>query len=122
MDNDTIFDVNGSGSSSADTFTAKHAPGVKYYDSAALEGKAKTAAYESIQSIAPSKVGGVLSNKIPANPTSICKTTGTGRSCMAHVGMKIYLEGWDFSVIDEEIGRYFDIGLTFEINRVGAED
>ena len=33
----------------------------------------------------------------------------------------IYLEGWDFNVIDEELSHQFNLGLTFEINSANSE-
>ena len=38
------------------------------------------------------------------------------RYCIGEFGVKIYLEGWDFSVVDEELTHMFNLGLTFEIN------
>ena len=32
--------------------------------------------------------------------------------------LTIYLEGWDHSVIDQSIGYQFNLGITFEIDRV----
>ena len=114
-----LIDINGSNSSELDTFTAKHKNGVKYYNSLNSNG-VKTAAYETLATIAPKKVDGVLSNNDPDHPTSVCKTAATG-SKLARVDMTIYLEGWDFSAIDKEVNHLFDLGLTFEINKVSAQ-
>lgn len=120
-----LVDVNGSGATTHDTFTAKHEPGVNYYTKEKLEEcEIKTAEYESINDILPEKnsITGELQNVDSTDPTSVCTTADSGDSYIARVNMAIYLEGWDFSVIDEEIGHLFDLGLTFEINKVAAND
>ena len=121
-DEDPI-DVNESGSTVFDSFTARHAEGVNYYTKENLaECGIKTAQYLSLGDIAPERnaITGDMSN--PSDKvTSICKTDATD-NYLARVNMTIYLEGWDFSVVDEEIGHLFDIGLTFEINKVPAND
>lgn len=111
-----IVDINGSGASTADTFTAAHAPSIKYYSSLSGCG-IKTASYESISSIAPKTSNGKLENYDEDHPTSICKTDANDNH-LARVNMTVYLEGWDFSVVDEELHHIFDVGLTFEINKV----
>ena len=121
---DEYVDINGTGRTSVaehtmDTFTGKHMPGVKYYDTLEHCG-IKTAAYESLRSIAPKRSSGVLSNVDEDHPTSLCKTGTAEDHFLGRVNMTVWLEGWDFSIIDQEIGKYFDIGLTFEINRVNA--
>lgn len=117
---DEIDDVNGSLSATPDTFTAKHAQGIKYYSDLSGCG-VKTASYESISSIAPKTSNGKLENFDENHPTSICKTNGSDNH-LARVNMYVYLEGWDYSVIDEEIDHMFDLGLTFEINKVNENE
>lgn len=115
-----IKDVNGSGKTNPDTFTAKHYQGVKYYDSLDACG-IKSAAYESLSSIMPKRndFTGKLENVDPDHSTAVCKTAGDEGHNLGRVDMTIYLEGWDFNVIDEEYEHKFDLGLTFEINKVG---
>ena len=120
---DEIADLNGTGKvdEEYDTFTARHRPGINYYES--YNGCVfKTAEYESLSSIAPIKdeVSGVLHNRDASHPTSLCKTAGAAGHYLARVNMTIYLEGWDHAIIDEEMAHYFDLGLTFEINKLGA--
>ena len=62
---------------------------------------------------------GILENFDENHPTSVCKTDANDNH-LARVNMTIWLEGWDFSIIDEEQDHMFDIGLTFEINKVNA--
>ena len=118
---DEIVDLNGTGKSDFDTFTAKHRPGIDYFNSYD-DCVFKKAEYESLSSIAPVKdeVTGILRNRDSAHPTSVCKTAGAEGHYLGRVDFTIYLEGWDHSVIDSEIAHYFDLGLTFEINKLGA--
>lgn len=122
---DELVDVNGSNATQPDTFTAKHEQGINYYTKEKLEEcEIKTAEYQCLDDILPTKstITGELENVDSTDPTSVCVTAGSGDSYLARVNMTVYLEGWDFSVIDEEIGHLFDIGLTFEINKVPAND
>lgn len=115
---DILYDVNGSGNStSGTTFTAKHYPHTKYYSSLNddLFGHAE---YKSLSDIAPVRdQHDYISNADPDHPTSVCKTDANNHN-LARVDMTVWLEGWDFSVIDEEQKHKFDLGLTFEISRV----
>ena len=120
---DEIADINNTGRTGEDydTFTAKHRQGINYYENY-NDCIFKTAEYESLSSIAPLKdeVTGVLHNRDAAHPTSVCKTAGAEGHYLGRVDFTIYLEGWDHSVIDEELEHCFDLGLTFEINKLGA--
>lgn len=113
------YDVNGVGQNQTpNTFLARHAPGIKYYSTLEYVG-IKEAEYLSINEILPLKdSNNVLKNVDEEHPTSLCITGSAEENFIGRVDMTIYLEGWDFSLIDEEIGHYFDIGLTFEINAI----
>ena len=53
------------------------------------------------------------------NSYALCVTqnnTTDNRLCIGEFGLKIYLEGWDFNIIDDELSHQFNLGLTFEIN------
>ena len=122
-----VIDMNRTGENmsddDADTFTARHREYVKYYDYAALNSiPFKTAKYESLGSIKPirSSTNGTLTNADPAKPTSVCITGDSDHDFLGRVDATIWLEGWDYSVVDEEIAHAFDLGLTFEINKIGA--
>ena len=115
---DEIDDVNGTNATRLNTFTAKHKQNVKYYTDLSGCG-IKTASYECLSSIAPKTSNGILENYDENHPTSVCKTDANDNH-LARVNMTIWLEGWDFSIIDEEQDHMFDIGLTFEINKVNA--
>ena len=119
---DEIADLNGTGKTGEDydTFTAKHRPGINYFES--YENCVfKTAEYESLSTIKPIKdeQTGAMRNRDEQHPTSVCKTKGEAGHFLGRVDMTVYLEGWDHSVIDQELGHYFDLGLTFEINKLG---
>lgn len=121
-DEDPI-DVNETGYNGFDTFTARHEEGVNYYTKEALaECGIKTAQYYSLSDIKPvrNQNTGELSNPT-GNTVSICKTDASD-NYLGRVNMTVYLEGWDFKVVDEEIEHAFDLGLTFEINKVAAND
>ena len=116
-----ILDLNGSGYTSANTYCARHKPGAKYYEN--LDAiPFKTAKYESLASIKPARSAnnGTMTNVDPLNPTSVCKTGTAAEHYIGRVDATIWIEGWDYSVIDEEIEHAFDLGLTFEINKIGA--
>ncbi len=101
-----------------DTFTAKHRENILYYENynKVQRGEAK---YETLKTIHPHiDREGVLSEEHPDNPTSVCITGGPAN--LAELTITVYLEGWDHSIVDEELEHNFNLGLTFEINRLGA--
>ena len=116
---DEFDDINGTGiDDRRTTFTAKHYPTIKYYDNY-NSCSFKTAAYETIDSIAPVRDPATgLANADSLHPTSVCTTAGDEDHYLGRVTLTIYLEGWDHTVIDDEIDHKFDLGLSFEINRV----
>ena len=119
-----IYDLNNDGTvvDKGDSFKSAHNPGTKYYDYESLNGiPFKTAKYESLNSIKPYKnpTTGQLTNQDENNPTSLCMTAGAEGKYVGSVDAYIWLEGWDFAVIDEEQEHAFDFGLTFEINKAG---
>lgn len=113
-----LWDVNGTGNDSeGTTFTAKHYPHTKYYSSL-NDDLIKKASYKAMSSISPVRdEHDYLDNSDAEHPTSICKTKASDHY-LGRVTMTIYLEGWDFTVIDEEVSHGFDLGLTFEISHV----
>ena len=88
------------------------------YDEGSEKFLFKHAEYECISSIAPVRDShDYISNYDPSNPTSVCETRADDNH-LGRVTMTVYLEGWDFAVIDEEIAHSFDLGLTFEMSRL----
>ena len=116
---DEIHDINGSGSLTPDTFTAKHSSDAPAYYENFDKLDIKKANYEGIDTIKPHKDGnGVLSDVDDNNPTSVCITGNESVGYIGEFDATIYLEGWDFSVVDEEQTHKFDFQLRFETNRV----
>lgn len=108
-----IVDINNTGNSDEiTTFTAKHRRNNNIYSS--YEGITfEEAEYYAMEDIAPlHAANGMLSGGIPIT------TTSNDDAAIADVTLTVYIEGWDHSVIDNQIGYGFDLGLTFEINRV----
>ena len=116
-----VLDLNGTGATDANTYCARHNPGTKYYENLNAI-PFKTAKYESLGSIRPARNSntGKMTNVDPANPTSVCITGTAAEHYIGRVDLTIWIEGWDHAVVDEEIQHAFDLGLTFEINKVGA--
>ena len=115
---DVIADVNGSNSTTINTFTAKHSPYAPAYYQNLNKLNIKTAKYEGVNSIKPNKAAdGTLSNP-SGKKVSVCKTGGESVGYIGEFDATIYLEGWDFSVIDEEQLHKFDFQLRFETNRI----
>ena len=124
-----ILDINGTGDTvdHSNTFNAKHHPDTKYFEYSDLHKindndsyiPVKTAKYESLSSSKPVRDSstGKLSNP-QGKVTSVCKTKGSALNYIGRVDTYIWLEGWDFNVVDEEQHHAFDMGLTFEINKV----
>ena len=123
------LDINGTGNAveHRNSFNAKHHPDTKYFEYSDLHKvndtdpyiPVKTAKYESLSSIKPvrNNTTGELTNP-EGKITSVCKTSGSAGLYVGRVDTYIWLEGWDFAVIDEEQRHSFDLGLTFEINKV----
>ena len=110
-------DINGSGYDTVTTFSANHL--LNTYGYSTGDFVAKTAKYRPVNAIAPTDDGtGGLTEGYP-----LCTTADNtvGEDTTKNIGvvdMKIYLEGWDFSVIDKEISHGFSLGLQFQINRI----
>lgn len=101
------------------TFTAKHYEGIKYFDLPALTSSGvfvpQYAQYLGTSTVYPTpNEQGELENNYAVCVTA--NNTNDNRYCIGEFGMKIYLEGWDFHVVDEELTHSFNLGLTFEIN------
>ena len=115
---DVLADINGSGATTPDTFTAKHSPNAPAYYENLSKLTIKTAKYEGINTIKPNKASdGTLSNPT-GKKTSVCKTGDNSVGYIGEFDATIYIEGWDFSVIDEEHRHKFDFQLRFETNRI----
>lgn len=121
---DIVIDMNDTGSTEPSTFTAKHSPESPAYYPNLSKYTFKTAKYKGSETTLQAKdVNGLLFNPEDPNTheiikTSVCKTGDENSGYIGEFDATIYLEGWDFSVVDEEQHHRFDFQLRFETNRV----
>ena len=116
-----LVDANGSGiANRRTTFTAKHYEGIKYLDMQALTSGDNPlltphyAEYLGTNTIYPTpNAQGELENDYAV---CVTQSNADNKYCIGEFSTKIYLEGWDFSIIDDELSHMFNLGLTFEIN------
>lgn len=106
-----LDDINGTGRDERSTFLSSHNANVTSYHSYNGITK-KYAEYRNLSQIAPSDSGGSLSDGYPIG------RTGSDKKALAEVETTIWLEGWDHSIIDEELSHSFNLGLQFQINLV----
>ena len=108
-------DVNGTGftGDEANTFYAKHKAQTHTINNLSdLElGKAHYYGMESMQPTLDTTTGGLVGGQ-PVTYTSDYYFK------LAYLDVTIFLEGWDHCVIDKAINCQFNLGLTFEIDRV----
>ncbi len=109
---DTVDDVNHTGYTGETTFSAKHHAGAGYYANLnAID--ADSASWYALEDIKPNDDGtGALSGGLPVAVTT------NDTSAIATATMTIYLEGWDHTVIDTEIGNGFNLGIQFAIDKI----
>lgn len=112
IDSDSaLVDINDTSASEANTFYAKHQAGTctTTYSGLTID----RAYYYGYQDARPDvdPDDGSFINGLPITITD--ETTKIGYSTLT-----IFLEGWDHSVIDQAIGYQFNLGITFEIDRV----
>jgi len=110
-----LVDINETGANTASTFLAKHRPGVLYATSFPNPGP-DLAYYYSYGKVKPSVDGNgnYVSN---ANGGLAVARTGADNG-YAFADFTIYIEGWDHSIIDSNAGYDFNLGLTFEVDRI----
>ena len=110
-----LVDINGTGNSSEETtFTSRHYKGVKYFNNLDDCIVPHYANYLGRSAVFPQKnaQGDFESNY------AVCRTGNAAAHFLGTFNMKVYLEGWDFSVVDSQLQNKFYLGLTFEINIV----
>lgn len=124
VDNASLFeedsefdDINNTQTTNPSSFLAKHQKGIYGYEN--LDNfDLKKAMYYSMDDIKPSDNAGYLSGGRP-----VC-TTSNDEDAIAELSITIYLEGWDHSITNDSLyqqensGTGFDLGLTFQTNRV----
>lgn len=111
FDHAELDNVNGSPYEVASTFVAKHNENAKVASfNDAYVGRAY---YYPFGYVNPEVISGLYTAGVTGIPISRTDAvTGLG-----YATLTIYLEGWDFSVVDDEIDHSFNLGLTFEVNR-----
>lgn len=117
-DSDTdLDDINKTLYSHESTFLAKHAKEseiISSYDSYSL-GYSEYLSIDDIKPSDDSLVSGYLTGGIP-----VCKTkeSNSVKDRIGSFSTYIYLEGWDHSIINQNINDTYNLGLTFQISRV----
>lgn len=110
-----LVDVNGTGNSTKETtFTSRHYKGVRYFSDLDSCINPHLAHYLGTNTVFPQKnaQGDLTSNY------AVCRTGNAAANYLGTFNMKVYLEGWDHSVVDSQLQNKFYLGLTFEINIV----
>ena len=111
-----IIDINGTGITDKETtFTSRHYKGVRYFSDLDSCINPHYAEYLGTSTVFPhrnSETGDFESNY------AVCKTGNEDAHYLGTFNMKVYLEGWDFSVVDSQLQNKFYLGLQFEINVV----
>ncbi len=109
-----LDDINDTSYAEATTFYAKHKEGSKIITNySAFMDTFDEAEYYGILSARPTPNGttGEFEGGLPITITD--ETTKIG-----FTNLTIFLEGWDHSVIDQEVAYQFNLGITFEIDRI----
>lgn len=109
-DSDNI-DLNETGKDKPYIFYSRHQGGVYgLNDYSSIE--VQTAQYESLATIAPvaNEEKGAYEGGLP-----VCKT---GDDYIGYSEMYIWIEGWDRTVVNQVWSLTFDLGITFEINKI----
>ena len=109
-----LIDVNGTGNEDVETtFTSRHYRGVRYFaDLDCIEPH--YAEYLGTDTVFPQKnAQGDFESDY-----AVCTTGNAAAHYLGLFNMKVYLEGWDHSVVDSQLQNKFYLGLTFEINIV----
>ena len=115
---DTVANINGvADTSKLTSFFAKHEGGKVCYNSLSgidtSDGENGLAQYRPMGYMIPQDTP----NGFTETEKAICQTANDDNA-LAELDMTIYLEGWDHSVIDEELAYGFNLGLQFQINFV----
>ncbi len=112
--NSGLDDVNETGNETVETtFTSRHYRGVKYFSNLDCITP-HYAEYLGTNTVFPQKNA---QGEFEGN-YAVCKTGNAAAHYLGTFNMKVYLEGWDHSVVDSQLQNKFYLGLTFEINIV----
>lgn len=96
------------------TFFAAHKEGNRGYESLDSYDLPKQH-YQGQESVYPQDKSGVLTQG-----TVLTSTSGDDLA-IASLDMTLFMEGWDHSVIDKNIDYQFQLGLTFQVNKVNKQ-
>ena len=111
-----LVDTNHTGNTSVETtFTSRHYKGVEYFDDLDSCIIPHYAEYLGTSTVFPQK--NLATGNLESN-YAVCKTGTAAAHYLGLFKMKIYLEGWDYSVVDSQLQNKFYLGLQFEINIV----
>ena len=106
--------------SNPSSFLAHHRNGTKGYlnflDKETGVDLRNKAHYYSLYDIAPTVSG--QGDYSAGHPVGRTLANENKNLRIARTDLTIWLEGWDHSIVDNNIGTKFNLGLTFEINRV----
>lgn len=115
-ENSGLVDINGTGNEDVETtFTSRHHKDVKYFSNLDDCIVPHYANYLGTSTVFPHKntqTGDFESDY------AVCRTGNAAAHYLGTFNMKIYLEGWDHSVVDSQLQNKFYLGLQFEINIV----
>ena len=108
-----LVDINGSGNTTnSTTFTSRHYKGIKYFSDLSCINP-HYAQYFGYSTVYPTK--NALTGELEGD-YAVCKTGTASNNYIGSFNMTIYIEGWDFAVVDSEAGYPFNLGLTFSTN------
>lgn len=97
--------------SRASTFYAKHSKYAKTLDVSSVTFK--EVEYETFTTVKPTQLdnGNYTGGKVVAH-------TSNDATAIGYTDITIYIEGWDHAIINTAAGYNFNLGLTFEINKI----
>ncbi len=114
-ENSGLVDINGTGNEDIETtFTSRHHKDVKYFSNLDECIIPHYANYLGTNTVFPQK----NAQGDYESDYAVCRTGNASVHYLGLFNMKIYLEGWDFSVVDSQLQNKFYLGLQFEINIV----
>lgn len=99
------------------TFYGRHHAAVKGFTTL-NDITRNTAHYLSFEDIRPTENDGVFTGDYPMAKTSVEEDSEGNLTAIGRADLTIWLEGWDHSIVDSNIGARFNLGLQFEIDRV----
>ena len=113
----SLVNVNGvDDEATATTFLAKHNPGVLVPDIATATPRVQT--HAGLGKVKPSTYPNGQFYVDTTNGNGIPVGTTSAGSKIAYTTLTIFVEGWDHSIIDQNAGYSFNLGLKFEFDRI----